>query len=87
MEDFGKALSTVDDVILAPIYPAREEPIPGITSETLLERVTSPHKCVVPLESLPSELEEHDFDVLVMMGAGDVEFETPKVIAHLRERG
>lgn len=87
MEDFGKALSTVDDVILAPIYPAREEPIPGITSEALLERVTSPHKCVVPLESLPSELEKHSFDVLVMMGAGDIGFEIPKVIAHLREKG
>lgn len=84
MEDFGKALSTVDDVILAPIYPAREEPIPGVTSEALLEQITSPHKRVVPLESLPEELEHHSFDVLVMMGAGDIEFEIPKVIDHLR---
>ena len=84
MEDFGKALSTVDDVILAPIYPAREEPIPGVTSEALLERITSPQKRVVPLEALPEELEHHSFDVLVMMGAGDIEFEIPKVIDHLR---
>lgn len=85
MDDFGEALSTVDDVILSPIYPAREEPIPGVTSEALLERVTSPHKCVVPLEELPEELAKHPFDVLVMMGAGDIEFEIPHVIDHLRE--
>lgn len=85
MEEFGEALSTVDDVILAPIYPAREEPIPGITSEALLEHVTSSRKCVTPLDRLPKELEKHSFDVLVMMGAGDIEFEIPQVIDHLRE--
>lgn len=85
MEDFGKALSLVDDVILLPIYPAREEPIPGITSQALLEYITSPESCIVSPNDLLEELDHHRFDILVMMGAGDIEFEVLKVIDHLRE--
>lgn len=84
LNEFAEALSVVDQVILIPIYPAREEPIPGVTSEAIVERVTSPHKACVPKEQLTEELSQHHFDVLVMMGAGDIEYELPKVRDYLK---
>ena len=83
LEEFGKALSIADEVILIPIYPAREAPIPGITSEAILPFVTAREKSVTPKETLPETLRASGADVLVMMGAGDIEFEVPKVIAAL----
>lgn len=82
LEDFGSALSVADDVLLIPIYPAREEPIPGITSEAILPYLHAAQKGSVTKEALIPELEQHPFDILVMMGAGDIEFEIPKVIQH-----
>ncbi|MDO5036073.1 MAG: UDP-N-acetylmuramate--L-alanine ligase [Porphyromonas sp.] len=83
MEEFGRALSHVDDVILLPIYPAREEPIPGVTSESILPYLSSPQKKVVEKAQLVDELKEHHFSVLIMMGAGDIEFEVHKVESYL----
>ena len=82
-EEFGRTLSVVDDVILLDIYPAREEPIPGVTSVSLLPFISSGSKKVCTKEGLLSELQSHDFEVLVMMGAGDIEFEVPKVRDYL----
>ena len=86
MPQFAAALSIVDNVILLPIYPAREEPIPGVTSDALLQLVTAPKRASVSKEGLLSELEQHHFDVLVMMGAGDIEYELPKVYHYLQHR-
>ena len=83
---FGEALSVADDVLLIPIYPAREEPIPGITSDAILPHIQAEDKVAVTKEELIPELEaHHPFDILVMMGAGDIEFEIPKVIRHFSE--
>ncbi|WP_297717122.1 UDP-N-acetylmuramate--L-alanine ligase [uncultured Porphyromonas sp.] len=84
MEQFAKALSVVDNVILIPIYPAREEPIPGITSDALAKLVTAPLKASVTKEGLIQELRKHHFDVLVMMGAGDIEYLLPEVRDYLK---
>lgn len=83
---FASALSLVDNVILLPIYPAREEPIPGVTSAALLELITAPKRAAVSKEQLLTELDRHHFDVLVMMGAGDIEYELPKVYHYLKGR-
>ncbi len=86
LEEFGASLSVTDDLLLLPIYPAREEPIPGVTSEAILPYLHATHKSVVAKADLIEELEKHHpFDILVMMGAGDIEFEIPKVIAHFSE--
>lgn len=82
-KEFGEALSICDDVILLDIYPARELSIPGITSHSIAEHMSSPRYTVVSKEDLLTELKRHDFDVLVMMGAGDIEFEVPKVKEYL----
>ncbi|MDO5017157.1 MAG: UDP-N-acetylmuramate--L-alanine ligase [Porphyromonas sp.] len=83
MPRFAEALSVVDNVILIPIYPAREAPIAGVTSEALCRLVTSPKKACVEKEGLIDELRRHRFDVLVMMGAGDIEFLLPEVRDYL----
>lgn len=84
MKEFAEALSVVDNVILIPIYPAREEPIPGVTSDALAKLVTSPLKASVTKEGLIPELRKHHFDVLVMMGAGDIEYLLPEVRDYLK---
>ncbi|MBO4328642.1 MAG: UDP-N-acetylmuramate--L-alanine ligase, partial [Bacteroidales bacterium] len=52
MEDFASVLAMADDLILLDIYPAREQPIEGVTSQALLDRITIPHKCLCPKERL-----------------------------------
>ena len=71
--DFAKALSAADKLILLPIYPAREEPIPGITSDIILSAVTAPEKVLLPKEELMDYLEKEDVDVLVTFGAGNID--------------
>lgn len=78
VEGFAEALSIPDRTILLPIYPAREQPIPGVTSEWLLDKVDSSDKCCVLqadlIEHLKALKAEGKLDVLVMMGAGvDIE--------------
>jgi len=78
VEGFAEALALSDRTILLPIYPAREQPIPGITSEWLLEKIQSLDKCLVETSALVEHLvtlrKAHELDVLVMMGAGvDIE--------------
>ena len=69
---FASALSLADEVILLPIYPAREEPIPGVTSEMVLEQVTSTKKCIYSKENLIKSIHLSNFDVLLTAGAGDI---------------
>ena len=71
--EFAEALSAVDKLILLPIYPAREEPIPGVTSETVLQDVTAPEKVLVQKEQLMEYLENEPVDVLVTFGAGNID--------------
>ncbi len=71
--EFAKALSQVDKLILLDIYPAREEPIPGVTSEMILRDVTAPEKVLVPKEALMDMLGKEEIDVLATFGAGDID--------------
>ena len=71
--DFAKALSAVDKLILLPIYPAREEPIPEVTSDIILSAVTAPEKVLIPKEELMDYLEKEPVDVLVTFGAGNID--------------
>lgn len=88
VEGFAKALSIPDRTILLPIYPAREQPIPGVTSEWLLDEIVSKDKtCVLQaelIEHLVKLKSEEELDVLVMMGAGvDIERLLPKALEAL----
>ncbi len=70
---FAKALSAVDRLILLDIYPAREEPIPGVTSELIFKDVTAPEKVLMHKEDVLQALRDEAPDVLVTFGAGDID--------------
>jgi len=72
-EAFGKSLSLADEVILLPIYPARELPIEGVNSEMLLERISIQNKRVVGKKDLINELKKSKLEVVVTVGAGDID--------------
>ncbi len=71
--EFAKALSGFDEVILLDIYPARELPIEGVTSEHLLEKISIENKKVMAKSQVVSYLKEKKFDVLLTLGAGDID--------------
>ena len=84
-EEFAQALSEADEVVLLPIYPAREEPIEGITSEIIAERVTSPYR-IVEREVLAEEVARMGVDVVVSFGAGNIDACCEKIAEALRRR-
>lgn len=70
--EFAQALSLADEVVLLPIYPARELPIEGVTTELIATRVSVPWG-IVEREDLAKYLEEHNTDVVVTFGAGNID--------------
>jgi UDP-N-acetylmuramate--alanine ligase len=73
MEGFAESLSLADKLILLDIYPARELPIPGVTSEILLEKVTSKEKILLKKNELMDYLSKETPEILVTIGAGDID--------------
>lgn len=72
--EFAESLSKADEVVLLDIYPAREKPIPGITSHMLLEQITCPLKSLITKAEIVDNLAaNNDFDVLATIGAGDID--------------
>ena len=84
--EFASALSLADEVILLPIYPAREEPIPGVTSEMVLNLVTSAKKCIYSKENLIKSIELSNFDVLLTAGAGDIANLLPQISVEYKKQ-
>lgn len=72
-DEFAQALSAVDKLILLDIYPAREEPIPGVTSEIIFENVTAPEKVIMVKEELMDYLKNEPIDTLITFGAGNID--------------
>lgn len=73
-KDFADALSLLDDVVIADIYPAREQPIPGVTSELIFNHLRPGiKKQMCRKEEIPAIVREGGFDVLVTLGAGDID--------------
>jgi UDP-N-acetylmuramate--alanine ligase len=86
-EGFSKSLSIADEVFLLDIYPAREKPLPGITSEILLADITAPTKAIVTKEQVLAAAQTDDsFDVLATVGAGDIDTLVPQLKLLLSER-
>lgn len=73
--DFAASLSLLDELILLDIYPAREEPIPGITSQIIFDAVTIPSRKLIRKEELLDlvRAEAGSFEVVLMVGAGDID--------------
>ncbi len=85
-DDFAAALSKVDKLILLDIYPAREEPIPEVTSEIILDKVTAPEKVLLKKEELMAYLENEPVDVLATFGAGNIDRFIAPITNLLEER-
>lgn len=71
--DFAASLSLLDELILLDIYPAREEPIPGVTSRIIFDRVTIADKQMCSKAQLPDVVSAGKYEVVLMVGAGDIE--------------
>ena len=71
-EQFARSLEMLDQLILMDIYPAREEPIPGVDSSMLLDQIQLDEKVLIKREQLLRVVKERDPEVLVTMGAGDI---------------
>ena len=72
-EGFAKSLSLADELFLMDIYPARELPIPGVDSDMIFKDITSPVKIRCGKTDLMEKLENIDIDVIVTVGAGDID--------------
>lgn len=72
-DEFAQALSNVDKLIMLDIYPAREEPIPGVTSEIIFDKVTAPEKVIMVKEELMDYLKDEPVDTLITFGAGNID--------------
>ncbi len=85
-QEFAQSLSALDELILLPIYPARELPIEGVNSEMILDLVTTENKKTVSKENLLKELESRDIDILITLGAGDISTFTEPITELLKKR-
>lgn len=85
-DEFAKALSTVDKLILLDIYPAREEPIPGVSSRLIFDKVTAPEKVLLKKEMLMKYLEDEKIDTLITFGAGNIDRFIPQITDMLNKR-
>ena len=87
--EFAAALSHAEQVVVVEIYPARELPIEGVTSQLIIDNVTSPVKRLTTKAELIDTLKTLDFDVLLTVGAGDIDTYIPSIIKNeeLRTEG
>ena len=72
LDGFAESLSKFDEVILLDIYPARELPIEGITSELLLSKITNSNKKLVAKQELENEILKTNAPIITIIGAGDI---------------
>lgn len=82
--EFAQALAQADQVLLTDLYPAREEPIPGISSQTILDLIESDHKALIPLNRVAQEIKNYPTDILLTMGAGNLPDHLPAIVQSLK---
>lgn len=85
--DFADALSQLDEVVLCDIYPAREKPIEGVTSQLIYDNLgDNVSKMMIHSEDVVEYVQNHDFDVLIILGAGDIDNYVPQITKILQNR-
>ena len=84
--DFADALSEADEVIMPEIYPAREEPIPGVDSQMVLRDVKSPEKIYCERKDLLELIKIRNFEILMTLGAADIDRLLPGIYDILNSR-
>ena len=87
-KDFADALSQLDEVILCDIYPAREQPILGVTSKLIYDNLKpGVEKSMIHKEDVLELVKQRDFDVLIVLGAGDLDNYVPQIAKILESKG
>lgn len=86
LEAFGESLGLLDEVMLLDIYPAREEPIPGINSKLLLDKISIPNKKLVTKNSILTKIEKNNFEVIITLGAGDIDTLVEPILSILKRK-
>ena len=85
--EFADALSQLDEVVLTEIYPAREQPIEGVTSQLIYDNLKpGVSKEMIRKADVLDYVRNHEFDVLVILGAGDLDNEVPQITKLLKNR-
>lgn len=78
--EFAEALSLADEVILLDIYPARELPLPGVTSKIIFDRITTADKTIIDKRDLTETIKNRNFEILLTAGAGDICDSLPEIV-------
>jgi UDP-N-acetylmuramate--alanine ligase len=84
-EGFAESLSKFDEVLLLDIYPAREEPIPGITAQWLLDKIDNNKKKIVEKTNLSQEIKKSNCRIKLLVGAGDIGAEVKRIAKYLND--
>ena len=86
-KDFASALSQLDEVVLCDIYPAREQPIPGVTSKLIYDNLAEGvEKSMIRKEDVLDFVRSRDFDVLILLGAGDLDNYVPQIAEIIKQK-
>ena len=83
---FAEALDKADEVILLDIYPAREQPIPGITSKSIFDLMDNEKKYLETKGTLFDRLDKLNLDIVLTIGAGDIDREVPKIEKYMKDK-
>ena len=84
--EFAASLSLADEVILLDIYPAREEPIPGVTSEIIFNDIKCKDKVMIDKQHLTETIKYRNFEILLTVGAGDICNYLPEIVKNVNLR-
>ena len=86
-KEFAQALSNFDEVILTEIYPAREEPIPGVSSKLIYDNLAPGiDKQIIRKDDVLEFVSQRDFDVLLVLGAGNLDYYVPQITKLIKEK-
>ncbi len=84
--EFATSLDLLDEAFLVPLYPAREEPIAGVSSELIFIKMKNPNKYFIEKSKVAGMLKEHITEVVLTMGAGDIDGIADEIIDVLKEK-
>ena len=85
--DFADALSQLDEVVLTEIYPAREQPIEGVTSQLIYDNLKEGvKKEMIHKDEVLDYVSSHNFEVLIVLGAGDLDNQVPQITKLLNSK-
>lgn len=85
--EFAASLDLLDEAVLVPVYPAREEPIKGVSSEMIFNKMKNEHKFLVEKNEVPGLLKERHTNVVITMGAGDIDSISGEITDVLKQKG